>query len=635
MQISPPPAPVRDSRRRLTRSASAPILSLGEIERAVQTGRMDLVGRGLLTLLEQMAKNGRLLPFDSDDAGQRRSTHTRMAAAACAFLAHPATQFDAPTLDRWLAVKSAWTTLFAASGYGDCAHLLDLLAEHGNDGSKQFSGPQIVAKLLVAATLDTLPVEVLRNLTQLPASMRGAFLLGMLSCRTALSPAADRTRDYLIEHCDEILADYVLTPALLPAAGAAFMFCSYASTAQRHRLKPALNAMMGRWIEPLRRHAPTPRPPARSKPRLLVMAEFMNSAHSMYRCFGKPLEEARKYFEVIVMCQPKHIDAEAARSFDGVETVDFDLRHMPALIRRITKLTPDMLFYPSLGMAPWTWMLANLRLAPVQAMSAGHPASSFSPCIDYYVAGRAMLSEQAEFSEKVVALRTQGIGKQPPAGFEAPPAQLREQPQPLRIGVSSTMVKLNAGFLAACRRIAAGANRPLQWVFFPSEQTSGRFDALCAELQRALGDVQVHPRTDYSQYLQWLNDCDLVLGTFPFGGSNSNSDVYLLGKPKICLRDDEPAARTDERSLRSFELPDWMCADDVDGYVEAALRIIRDDTLRLELARHILSREPARVLFEGEQSSHPDELGKALQWILSNHDWLQAQPQRFFYPDYD
>lgn len=609
----------------------------GRLEQLAISGQAEPAGAALLDLLTCIDSRGRVDGLDHADPLARRVVYTRLASAATMLMCRAGARLSLEGLYRFSVLKPAWATLFGASGFAGCAHLPALLAAANPvTGPHAKSGVDLLT-LLAISTPDSLPDAAIEMLPGLPSEVRAATVLGLLACPVVLSQRAEHTRSRLLDDCERLLHDVTLPTALLPAAFAAWMQCSYATCTGRHRLKPVLNQLFAAWMQS---HGivPAPLPPSRphrERPRLLVLAELMGSRHAMYRCFGNPIRSAEAHFETIVMCSEDAIDDRARSGFARVETFPNRLDYLPTLLERIQAIQPDLILYPSIGMQPWAILCANLRLAPIQVMSAGHPASSFCPTIDYYVSGRDLISETAEFSEKVVALRTPGIGKQPspvPVDIEPKP---RAKPEVLRVAVSSQTCKLNAGFVAACRRIAELAGRRLSWTFFPNEPANGRLDELQQILQAQLGDVVVHPRADYRQYMQWLDDCDLALGTFPFGGSNSNTDVYLLGKPKVCLRGDEPAARTDERSLRAFGMPDWMCADNVDGYVDAAVRIIRDDALRLQLARHILDFDPAKVLFGGEQHSHPDELAKALLWILHNHDRLQPQSQRFFYPDYD
>lgn len=61
-------------------------------------------------------------------------------------------------------------------------------------------------------------------------------------------------------------------------------------------------------------------------------------------------------------------------------------------VERIAATRPDMVYYPSIGMDPNIIALVNLRLAPIQIISLGHPATSNTDTIDSANPGITALS---------------------------------------------------------------------------------------------------------------------------------------------------------------------------------------------------------------------------------------------------
>ena len=77
---------------------------------------------------------------------------------------------------------------------------------------------------------------------------------------------------------------------------------------------------------------------------------------------------------------------------------------------RIHAAALDVLIYPEVGMDATTARLAALRLAPVQAVSWGHPETSGLPTMDYYLSAAALEppDAQANYTERLLALP--GVG---------------------------------------------------------------------------------------------------------------------------------------------------------------------------------------------------------------------------------
>ena len=59
--------------------------------------------------------------------------------------------------------------------------------------------------------------------------------------------------------------------------------------------------------------------------------------------------------------------------------------NLDAARQGIAASEPDLVFYPEIGMDPVVYFLAFSRLAPIQAVSFGHPITSGVATIDYFL----------------------------------------------------------------------------------------------------------------------------------------------------------------------------------------------------------------------------------------------------------
>ena len=73
----------------------------------------------------------------------------------------------------------------------------------------------------------------------------------------------------------------------------------------------------------------------------------------------------------------------------------------------ISELNLDLLLYPDIGMSSDTYLLGLARLAPVQAVMAGHPCSTGLKEIDYFISSQLMEREdsQKDYSEQLIKFR--------------------------------------------------------------------------------------------------------------------------------------------------------------------------------------------------------------------------------------
>ncbi|WP_250477711.1 hypothetical protein [Caballeronia sp. INML1] len=60
------------------------------------------------------------------------------------------------------------------------------------------------------------------------------------------------------------------------------------------------------------------------------------------------------------------------------------------------------MYMPSVGMFPTTMALACLRVAPLQMMALGHPATTHGHAMDYVVVEEDYVGDEACFSEKLL-----------------------------------------------------------------------------------------------------------------------------------------------------------------------------------------------------------------------------------------
>ena len=88
-----------------------------------------------------------------------------------------------------------------------------------------------------------------------------------------------------------------------------------------------------------------------------------------------------------------------------------------SVIRQIiSNLKLHVLLYPDIGMESFTYYLAYSRLAPVQAVTHGHPSTTGLPELDYFVSFKDYepQSNQKFYTEKLVLLNGQSSPYLPP-----------------------------------------------------------------------------------------------------------------------------------------------------------------------------------------------------------------------------
>ena len=264
----------------------------------------------------------------------------------------------------------------------------------------------------------------------------------------------------------------------------------------------------------------------------------------------------------------------------------------------------DVIVHPEVGMNSQTYELAALRLAPVQFAGWGHPVTTGSDAIDYYLTSAPMepADGQAHYVERLVPLPGLGVDYSMPA---AQPPATRAQvglPEGRRIYLcAQSLFKVHPEMDGLLADIVA-ADPDAMLVFF---QASGRrvTDNLAQRLQRAFAvrgitpraQLKFLPRMESGAFRRVLALADVVLDTVRWSGGNTSIDAIAAGTPVVTLPGRFMRGRQTAGMLTMMQLPELIAASPAD-YVRIAVDVARDRDLNASLRRAIAERRA--VLFD-------------------------------------
>jgi CRISPR-associated protein Csy1 len=254
----------------------------------------------------------------------------------------------------------------------------------------------------------------------------------------------------------------------------------------------------------------------------------------------------------------------------------------------------DVLVHPEVGMSSVSYLLAAMRLAPVQAAGWGHPVTTGADTIDHFFTCAAMEPEdgEAHYVERLVRLPGLGVGYGMPS---PPPPGTRAQvglPEGRRLYVcAQSLFKVHPEMDAILADIVA-RDPDAVLVFF---QASARrvTEALAGRVQRALaergvsprGQIKFLPRMESAHFRRVLALADVVLDTPRWSGGNTSIDAFAAGVPVVTVPGRFMRGRQTAGMLGLMEL-DGLVARDADDYVRLAIEVARDrgPDLRREIA---------------------------------------------------
>ena len=198
----------------------------------------------------------------------------------------------------------------------------------------------------------------------------------------------------------------------------------------------------------------------------------------------------------------------------------------------------------------------------------------------------------------------------------------------IRIALAARVYKLNASLLLLLQRAMKRAKRKAEVHFFPNELGVHLF-ATKRKILDILPDAVIHPRTDYQTYIRRLNDCDIQLGTYPFGGTNSNIDSLKRGLPLVTREGKECHSRTDAAMMREVGLPDWLITHSEEEWEDTLVRLIEEDEERVRLSHQLIAADFDSIFF-----ADPENPGTGfvdtLKWIYENHEKIRQDGRKLW-----
>jgi predicted O-linked N-acetylglucosamine transferase (SPINDLY family) len=271
-------------------------------------------------------------------------------------------------------------------------------------------------------------------------------------------------------------------------------------------------------------------------------------------------------------------------------------RPLQSIARQVIADELDVLVYPEIGMHPETQTLAGLRLAPVQCAGWGHPTTTGSPEMDWFISCEGMEPPggEAHYSEKLALLPGLGTHYSMPqadAGGTRADVGLAEN-QNLYL-VPQSLFKIhpdNDDLIAAVmERDPAGIAVMFSSSHEPLTQAFTR--RLGAAFARRGMDIAerarfLTPNLRHGAYLRLNQLCDVMLDTLHWSGGNTSLDALASGLPLVTLPGRMMRGRQSQAMLRMMDLGE-LVASDAQDYVEKAVAVGADRVRRQTLAKKI------------------------------------------------
>lgn len=336
--------------------------------------------------------------------------------------------------------------------------------------------------------------------------------------------------------------------------------------------------------------------PGRRRPRIGVISALLKK-HSVALVFGGLMERLdRERFEVIYfqIGASDYYSERLVRSVDRLVRVPYNLAEARLAVAHEEL---DLLFYPEVGTDPLTYYLAFSRLAPVQAATWGHPLTSGSPTMDYFLSSEHLEREDGhvEYSEDLVRLPSLGAYYERPA---APTQWSRSDlglPEDRRLyGCPQTAHKFHPNFDPVLATILERDERGSLVLIEPDRPNLKR---LLIERWRHSHPVFAERaiwlrQLPLDRYLRMLQLCDALLAPIQFGAGRSALDALGVGVPVVTFKGPYLKSRIAYAAYKEIAFED-LIAETEEQYADLAGRMANDREWQVEMRRQVgLRSEP-------------------------------------------
>jgi protein O-GlcNAc transferase len=249
----------------------------------------------------------------------------------------------------------------------------------------------------------------------------------------------------------------------------------------------------------------------------------------------------RDRFEVTVLAVGRPRDA-VADDFRNAADRYVELPRQPGPARKtIAEIGLDLLFFADVGMDALTQTLAYSRMAPVQVATWGHPTTTGSPMMDFYLSSRLLEGADAadHYSEKLLLPENLAI-RFPRPESDGPPRSrdFFRLPANRRLYLCpQTLFKFHPAFDDVLAGILEGdpggdlvvlQGRVPNW----TARLTARWAKRLPDADRRVHWLPAQPRPDF---LRLLASADVVLDPFPFGGGHTSYEALAVGTPVVTL----------------------------------------------------------------------------------------------------
>lgn len=265
------------------------------------------------------------------------------------------------------------------------------------------------------------------------------------------------------------------------------------------------------------------------------------------------------------------------------------------MIPTIKNWNCDIIYHWEVGTDNANYFLPYFKLAPVQFTSLGWPETTGIKEIDYFISSELLEIESAQenhYTEKLVKLKN--------LPFNIEKANVKELKDKSYFGFSNKFnyyvcIQNLRKFHVDFEKVVADILRKdtKGYLVLVEDKYENVTDLVRNRIKTLHPDiysrVMFFNKLNYQDYLSLINNADVLLDTFYFGGANTTYEAMQLGVPVVTLPWELQRGRFTYGAYKKMDIYDCV-AKDIDDYKEIAIKIANSKEIRTYISQKIKSR---------------------------------------------
>jgi protein O-GlcNAc transferase len=324
----------------------------------------------------------------------------------------------------------------------------------------------------------------------------------------------------------------------------------------------------------------------RKKPKIAIISQHFYK-HSVMDFYFHTIANLPETFDVtLIYIDPIHIDHITKDLFERADTVLMPSGQHEELIPLIVEGQFDMIIYPEVGMSNVIYYLSMLRLAPIQVGLMGHPETSGSASMDYFVSWKNFHFDQPkkQFTETVVQLEKLPICYDYPVEMDGIKKTRKSLGLPnnhhILFTIPMMLFKIQPEFDAVIIKIIQASQRHRVVLICYNAIEKIVFARLKKQLAKnELEQLIFCLPFKRRDYYALIKNSNVVLESFPFGGGNTVLHAMAAGTPVISLRANQLKGAFGA-GYYDYLGETGYCAHTVDEYIQLAIKVANDATVK-------------------------------------------------------